>query len=49
MYFRNKRLRKAWLVKCLKSPVSKHLLKVNMLKGQKYCWKLHEHTFVIFL
>ena len=29
--------KKAWLLKCLKSPVSEYLWRVNMLKGPKHC------------
>ena len=35
MYFRNYRLGETWLDKCLKSLVSEHASKVNMLKGPK--------------
>ena len=37
MLFRNDRPKKAWLLKCLKSPVSEQLCTVNMLEGQKNC------------
>ena len=47
--FRNYRLQKAGLLKCLKSPVSEHLWTVNMLKGLKHCLNLHGGIFVIFL
>ena len=30
-------LRKMWLLKCLKSPLSGHPLRVNMLKSRKHC------------
>ena len=32
----------------LKSAVSQHPFTVNMLKGPKYYWNLHESTFIIF-
>ena len=35
MCFWNYRLQKAWLLKCLKSPLSEHLWTGNMLKGLK--------------
>ena len=34
------RLRKTWLEKRLKRPVSKHLSTVNMLNVPKHCWRL---------
>ena len=43
------RLKKAGLLKFLKSPVSEHLWTVNMLKGPKHCLILHDSNFVIFL
>ena len=46
--FRNYRLQKAGLVKCLKSPVSEHLWTANMLKGPKRCFNLHGRIFLIF-
>ena len=46
--FWNYRLQKAGLLKCLKSLVSEHLRKVNMLKGPKDCPNLHDSFFVIF-
>ena len=48
MYLRNHRLQKAWLLKCLKSPVSENLWTVNMLKGPKHCLNLHGSNSVIF-
>ena len=38
MHFWNEGLRKAWLDKCLKSPLSEQQSTVNMLKGPKHCW-----------
>ena len=32
----------------LKSIVSEHPLAVNMLKGSKHLWNLHETNFIIF-
>ena len=48
MYLRNYRLQKAWLIKCLKSPMSEHLWTVSMLKGPKHCLNLHGSSFVKF-
>ena len=48
MYLRNSRLQKAWLLKCLKKPVSKHLWTAKMLKGLKHCRNVHGSSFVIF-
>ena len=49
MYIWTYRLRKSWLDKCLKSPVSKDLLTSNMLNGPKKCWNLNDSTFTIFI
>ena len=49
MYFRNYRLRKILLDKCLKSPISEYRLTPNMLKSLKYCLNLHHASFIIFL
>ena len=48
MYFRNYRLWKTWLDRCLKSPDSEHPLTHNMLKGPKHLLNLHGNTFIIF-
>ena len=48
MLFRNDRLQKAWLLKCLKSPVSELLCTINMLEGPKHCWNLQGSICVIF-
>ena len=48
MYFRNYGLRKKWLDKYLKIPVSGHRSTVNTLKGPKHCWNLHGGTFIIY-
>ena len=48
MCFRNYRLQKAWLLKCLKSPVSEHIWTVKMLKGSKHCRDQQVSSFVIF-
>ena len=48
MYFRNYRLSKTRLVNSLKSAVPEHPSTVNMLKGSKHLWNLHETTFIIF-
>ena len=37
-----------WVDLSLKTPVSEHPLGVNMWKGPKYLWNLHETTFIIF-
>ena len=37
MYFRNFGLRKTWLNKSLKCPLSEDLLTSNMLKRTKHC------------
>ena len=47
--FWNYRRRKAGLLKCQKSPVSKLLRTGNVVKGRKHCINLHGIIFVIFL
>ena len=47
MYFRNYRQSNTWLNHSLKSTVSERLSTVNMLKGTKHLWNLHESTFSI--
>ena len=49
MYFRTYGLRKTWLVKCLKSPLSVDPTTSTMVNGPKYCSKLNESTFTRFL
>ena len=49
MHFRNYGLRKAWLVRYLKSPVSEDPLTSNIVNGPKGCWNLHDSTFIIFI
>ena len=46
--FWNYRLKKAGLLKCLKSPVSEHLWAVNMLSGPKHCLNQHRSIFFVF-
>ena len=48
MYLRNYKLQNAWLLKCLKRPVSEHFWTVNMLKGSKNFLNLHHSSFAIF-
>ena len=49
MYLLNYRLRKTWLDKCLKSPVSEHPSTSNMANGSKHCWNLNDSSFTIFI
>ena len=49
MYFWTYGLRKTWLDKCLKSPVSEDPLTSNMVNGPKHCWNLNDATFTIFI
>ena len=42
-------LRKMWLDKCLKSPVSEDPSTSNMVNGAKHCWNLNESTFTVFI
>ena len=42
-------LRKTWLDKCLKSPVSEGPSTSNMVNGRKYCWNLNDSTFSRFI
>ena len=43
------RLRKTWLDKCVKSPVSEDPSTSNMVNGLKDCSKLNDSTFTIFI
>ena len=49
LYLLNYWLQETWLLKCVKGPVSKHPLAVNVLTDPKYCWNLHGSTFILFL
>ena len=49
MYFGNCGLRKQWLDKCLKSPVSEHPSKSNMVNRSKLFLNLNHNTFSIFI
>ena len=49
MYFRNYGLRKTWLDKSLKSPVSEEPLTGNVVNGPKHSLNLDESTFNIFI
>ena len=48
MYFRNYVLRKTWLDKCLKSPVSDNLLTENFVKVPKQRFNRNNSTFARF-
>ena len=48
MYLQNSRVRKMWLDKYLKSPISEHPWTINMLKSSKHLQNLHESTFIKF-
>ena len=45
LYFGSYRLWKAWLHKCLNSPVSYHHSSVNIVEGL-HLWNLHESTLI---
>ena len=49
IWFWNYRLQIVGWLKSLKSPVSEHSWRVNMLKGPKHFLNLHGSIFVIFL
>ena len=49
MYCRNYGLRKMWLYKCLKSPVSEDPLTGNLVNGPKHSFNLEGSTFTIFI
>ena len=49
MSFRNAGLRKPWLDRYLKSPVSENPLKSIMINGPKHCSNLNNSTFGIFI
>ena len=38
-------LRKMMLLECPKAAVSDHHLQLNVSKGPKHCWNLHDSTF----
>ena len=48
MYLRIYVLRKTWLEKCRKSPVSEDYLTDNVANGSKLCLDLNDSTFTIF-
>ena len=48
MYFGNYGLRKKWLEKSVKNPVSENLSTNNMLDGPKHCRNHDGSTFTIF-
>ena len=49
MYFRNYRLRKKWLGKCIKTPVSEGLSTSNMVNGPKHIGNMDARIFTIFI
>ena len=49
MYFPNYCLPKTWLDQCLKSPVSEHPSKNNMVKAPKHCSNLKENPLTLFI
>ena len=49
MYFWTYGLRKTWLDKCLKCPISDHPLTSSMVNGPKHCSKLNDSIFTIFI
>ena len=49
MYFRNYGLRKNWLDKVLKTPVSDDPSISNMLNGLKHVFNMDDSTFTIFI
>ena len=49
MYLGNYGLRKRWLEKCLKSPLTDEPSTSNMVNGSKYFWILDDGIFPIFI
>ena len=49
MSFQKYRLPNTSFCKCPKSHVLAHSRTVNMLKGPKHCWDLHDSSFVSFV
>ena len=49
MYFWTYGLRKTWLEKCLKSPISEDPFKSNMINEPKRSSKLNDSNFTIFI
>ena len=49
MYFWSYGLRKRWLDKCLKSPLSEDPSTSKMGNGPKHCWNVKESTLTTFI
>ena len=49
MYFRNYGLQKTWLDQCLKSPVSEHPTKSNIVNAAKHCSNLKDTSLPYLL
>ena len=49
MYFRNYRLEKTWLDKCLKGCVSQDPSTDNKANGSKHCCNVYDNTFTIII
>ena len=49
MYFRTYQVRKTWLDKCLKSPLSEDPSTSTMVNGSNHSTKLSESAFTIFI
>ena len=49
MYFRNYGLPKTWLYQCLKSPVSEHPTKSDMVNASKHCSNLKDTSLPYLL
>ena len=49
MYFRNYRLGKRGLHKCLQNPTSEYSSTKNMINAHKHCCNLDDVTFTIFI
>ena len=49
MYFWTYGIQMMWLEKCVKSQVSEDALASNMGNGPKYCSKVDDSTFTIFI
>ena len=49
MYFRNYGLQKTWLDQCLKSPVSEHPTKSNIVNAPKHCSNLKDTSLPYLL
>ena len=49
MYFQNDGIRKTWVDKCLKGPISEDPLTYNMINRSKNCCNLNDSSLIRFI